>query len=66
MAQTKFSAGERVSISRGPGVGMPAGVFRVLSALPQGSGPQQYRVRSDGEQFDRIIDEPRMQAAPYE
>jgi hypothetical protein len=62
MSQTKFSAGERVSIARGASVGAPAGQFRVVSALPLGVGPQQYRVRSETEQFDRIVDEPRMQA----
>lgn len=66
MAQPKFSAGERVSVARGGGVGTPAGQFRVVSALPQGSGPQQYRVRSETEQFDRIVEEPRMQADAHE
>ncbi len=67
MAQTKFSAGERVSIARGPGVGMPAGMFRIVAPLPApGAGPQQYRVRSETEQFDRIVDEPRMQAEHHE
>jgi hypothetical protein len=46
---------------------MPAGEFRIVAPLPApGAGPQQYRVRSDTEQFDRIVDEPRLQAAHHE
>lgn len=66
MAQTKFSAGQRVSVTRGGGFGAPAGFFRIVSALPREAGPQQYRVRSDGETFERIVDEARLEAAQYE
>ena len=62
MAQTKFSAGERVSVTRG-GVGAPGGVYRVVTPLPREAGKQQYRVRSDGEMFDRIVDEARLETA---
>jgi hypothetical protein len=65
MAQTKFSAGQRVSVMRGTGFGAPPGMFRVVSALPLESGPQQYRVRADGENFDRIVEETRLEAASY-
>jgi hypothetical protein len=37
-------------------------VYRVVSALPKETGPQQYRVRSDGETHDRIVDEVRLEA----
>ncbi len=66
MAQTKFSAGQRVSVLRGGGFGGPAGFFRIVSSLPLESGPQQYRVRSDGETFDRIVDEARLEAVHHE
>ena len=65
MAQTKFSAGQRVSIARG-GIGSPAGMFNVLMALPRDAGPQQYRVRGDTETFDRVVDEASLQAVPHE
>jgi hypothetical protein len=65
MAQTKFSAGERVSIARG-GFGVPPGTFRIVLALPREAGPQQYRVRSDGETFERVVDEARLEAVRYE
>jgi hypothetical protein len=65
MAQTKFSAGQRVSVLRGAGFGAPPGMFRIVSALPADAGPQQYRVRSDGEGFDRIVEETRLEAASY-
>jgi hypothetical protein len=66
MAQTKFSAGERVSVMRGVGFGAPAGVFRIVLPLPREAGPQQYRVRSEGETFDRIVEESRLEAMGYE
>lgn len=63
MAQ-KFSAGQRVSVMRGGGFGAPPGVFRIVSAMPrEDNGPQSYRVRSDGENFDRIVEEARLEAA---
>lgn len=65
MAPTKFSAGERVSVARGK-IGSPAGFVEVLVALPRDSGPQQYRVRGDGENFERVIDEARLEAQVYE
>jgi hypothetical protein len=66
MAETKFSAGQRVSVARGGGFGAPAGMFRVVGPLPREAGPQQYRVRAETEQFDRIIDESRLEATHYE
>ena len=63
MAQTKFSAGERVSVARLGAVGGASGMFRIVNALPRDSGPQQYRVRSEGETFDRIVDEARLETA---
>lgn len=62
MAPTKFGAGQRVAVMRSN----VAGVYRIVSVLPRDSGPQQYRVRNDGETFDRIIDEGRLEAANYD
>jgi hypothetical protein len=62
MAQPKFGAGQRVSIMRSGAFPAPTGTYSVVSVLPKESGPRQYRVRSDGETFDRIIDEVRLQA----
>jgi hypothetical protein len=66
MAQTKFSAGQRVLAARGGGFGAPAGSFQIVTALPREAGPQQYRVRADGENFERVIDEGRLEAVHYE
>ncbi len=66
MAQTKFSAGERVAITRAVGFSAPASACRIVAALPRESGPQQYRVRSESEGFDRIIDEARLEARLHE
>lgn len=66
MAQTRFRAGERVQVSRGGSFGGPTGFCAIVSPLPRESGPQQYRVRGDEENFDRIIDEARLEAVTYD
>lgn len=65
MAQTKFSAGARLRVMRG-GVGSPAGTVSVVRALPKEAGPQQYRVRADGETFERVIEEARLEPVTYD
>lgn len=65
MAQTKFSAGARLRVTRG-GVGSPASTVSVVRALPREAGPQQYRVRADGENFERVIEESRLEAVSYD
>jgi hypothetical protein len=65
MAQTKFSAGQRVSVTR-TGFGTPPGFFRVVRPLPRDAGPQQYRVRSEGDTSERVIDEVRLEAASHD
>jgi hypothetical protein len=64
MADVKFAAGQRVSLvgARSFSASAASGVYRVVSALPKETGPQQYRVRSDGETHDRIVDEVRLEA----
>ncbi|MCL4714326.1 MAG: hypothetical protein KJZ75_05425 [Hyphomonadaceae bacterium] len=66
MARTKFSAGQRVSVVRSGAFSAPSGGYRVVSALPRERGPQQYRVRNDGETFDRVLDEARLEAVRYD
>ncbi len=65
MAQTKFSAGARLRITRSV-VGSPAATVSVVRALPKEAGPQQYRVRADGETFERVIEESRLEAVAYD
>jgi hypothetical protein len=65
MAQTKFSAGQRVLAARG-GIGAPAGHFQIVKVLPLGGGAQQYRVRGEAENFERVIDEGRLEAVSYD
>ncbi|WP_395646088.1 hypothetical protein [Terricaulis sp.] len=66
MAQTKFSAGARLRVLRGVAFGSPTGVVSVVTALPRDAGPQQYRVRVDGESFERIVDESKLEAVAHE
>jgi hypothetical protein len=67
MAGTKFAAGQRVALvgARTFSAGAPRGVYRIVTVLPKETGPQQYRVRSDGETHDRVIDEVRLEAVNY-
>ena len=65
MAQTKFSAGQRASVVRS-GIGGPTGTVSIVTVLPKEAGPQRYRVRSDGETFERVIDETRLEAVTYD
>jgi hypothetical protein len=65
MAQPKFSAGQRVSVTRANGFATPGGMYRIVRALPLEAGPQQYRVRNDSETFDRIVDEARLEAVRF-
>lgn len=66
MARTKFGAGQRVSVIRSGAFSAPSGSYKIVSALPLERGPQQYRVRNEGETFDRILDEARLEAVSYE
>ena len=64
MADVKFVAGQHVSIMRGRSfaASAPRGVYRIVAVLPKEMGAQRYRVRSDGETHDRIVDETRLEA----
>ncbi len=66
MARTKFAAGQRVALVGQRSFGTPRAVFRIVTALPTEAGPQQYRVRSDGEMHDRVIDEVRLEALTHD
>lgn len=66
MAQTKFGAGERVSVVRSGSFSAPPGVYRIITALPREAGAQQYRVRNESETFDRVLEEARLQAVQYD
>lgn len=66
MAQTKFSAGQCVSVVRSGAFSAPSGAYRIVQPLPYERGAQQYRVRNDAEAYDRILDEARLEAISYE
>lgn len=66
MTRTKFGAGQRVSILRSGAFSAPSGTYRIISALPHDSGPQQYRVKNESENFERVLDESRLEAAAHE
>jgi hypothetical protein len=64
VADTKFAAGQHVSLvgARSFSTSSARGVFRVIKALPKEGRPQTYRVRSDGETHDRVVEESRLEA----
>lgn len=66
MAHTKFGAGQRVSIVRSGAFSAPSGMYRVVRALPNEGGPQQYRVKNEAETFERVLDESRLEALGYD
>ena len=66
MAQPRFRAGQRVQVTRANGYGGPSGFCSIVTALPRDAGPQQYRVRGDEENFDRIVEEARLEAVTYD
>jgi hypothetical protein len=64
MANSKFAAGQHVALVgvRSFSASAPKGVYRVVGVLPNDAGPRQYRVRSDGEMHDRVVEESRLEA----
>jgi len=63
MALELLAAGQRVSVL-GFGSATAALVFRVVRAMPAEGRPLQYRVKSDAEGFERVIDASRLEALP--
>jgi hypothetical protein len=66
MAHSKFGAGQRVSVMRSGAFAAPSGAYTVVRVLPQESGSRQYQVRGDTENFDRIMDEARLEAISHD
>ncbi|MBC7768629.1 MAG: hypothetical protein H7124_07560 [Phycisphaerales bacterium] len=66
MNSPKFNEGQRVAVLRTSAAGAPNGVYRVITALPKEGGPRQYRVRSETENFDRVLSEVRLEAVSHE
>jgi hypothetical protein len=62
MAHPLFGAGQRVSVAHAGRVSTPAGIYNIVRALPAERGPVQYRIKSDTEAFERIVDETRLEA----
>lgn len=65
MSTPAFGAGQRVIVSRAGRVSVPAGNYIIVRALPNERGPAQYRIKSDTEAFERIVDECRLDVAPH-
>jgi hypothetical protein len=66
MAQPRFSAGDRVSLVGSKMFTAPAGVYRIVRALPKEAGPRLYRVKNETENFERVVEEGRIEAFAHE
>jgi hypothetical protein len=62
MSLAKFGAGQGVTLAR-PQLFLAPGAYTIVGIEPAGAGPTQYRVRSDAEAFDRIVDESALEAS---
>ena len=56
-----FNTGQSVSFTQ-TRLFLAPGAYRVVSALPATDGRVQYRVKSNDEAFDRIVDESNLEA----
>jgi hypothetical protein len=60
----RFHVGQRLTMARGSrDIARSAAVCQVVALLPHESGPLLYRVRSELESFERVVDE--VDLAPY-
>lgn len=62
MALPTFVVGQRVSVSEMGRLTAPRGLYNIVRALPASPGPALYRIKSDTESFERIIDGGRLTA----
>jgi hypothetical protein len=62
MSLHRFTVGERVSVTRTRTHIALAGAYKVIALLP-GDGARSYRVKSEGEPYERIVTEDRLEAA---
>jgi hypothetical protein len=66
MAIPLFSAGQRVSVMGKREVHAPGGIYKIIRALPSDGGPIRYRMKSEGETFERIVDEASLEHVQYD
>ena len=60
----RFHVGQRLTMARGSrDIARSAAVCQVVALLPHETGPLLYRVRSELESFERVVDE--VDLAPY-
>ncbi len=65
MSLQHFTAGARVIVSAMGRFSAPAGICTVVQALPrEGNQAGRYRIKSDLEKFERIIEAYRLSEAP--
>jgi hypothetical protein len=58
----KFKAGQRVVVGAAKLLTAPKGRYRVVGALPNSGGRAQYRIKSEIEPYERVVDEATLEA----
>jgi hypothetical protein len=64
MTLAKFGAGQGVTLARPPPFHAP-GAYIIVSLEPCTGGAARYRVRSEAEAFDRIVDESALESSIF-
>ena len=64
MSIYKFKIGETVFLKPSRDLNFPRGAYTVISKLPEHDGEFEYRVRSSYEQYERVVRESQLRAAP--
>lgn len=63
MSALRFSVGQNVSVAYSKRYPRPQGAYQVVGYMKRSDGAMQYRVKSELEKFERIIDEMYIDAA---
>jgi hypothetical protein len=60
---SKFLSGQNVRLCRSLFHGWADGEYKIIRSLPENRGEQQYRVKSEQESHERVVNESDMETA---
>jgi hypothetical protein len=52
-----FRSGQTVRLQHSMRRSNPAGMFKIVRALPEGNGEREYRIKSADEPYERVVKE---------
>lgn len=58
-----FTVGQSVAVAVSKRYPHPKGLYQVVALMPNGGGSVLYRIKSDLEKFDRVVDATHLAAA---